>query len=270
MRDHPYEIGGGLKKPGQIHERLLMGNLIPNLTVILRKSAVYEAGSFDEHISYAGDWDLWLRVAKIGKIHFIPETLACYRVEDDERPARHWASADGINETFAILNKNLDKYINISPDIVSLARAWVYVRAAIAAAQLNYPDFGYMYWLDALKESPSFFDNGDVQKMTITAVFIALLIENNQGYEFAVKFLHRLAAGLPVKKNKSNKIKRALIGQYFQQIVYLANKRKDFVVVRKYIFPALFRYPSWAADCDFWKIVFRAWIINEELVNALS
>ncbi|MDQ6624203.1 MAG: glycosyltransferase, partial [Verrucomicrobiota bacterium] len=49
---------------GDIFWRLLRGNFIPGLTVVLRREALLAAGLFDPRLRQVEDWDLWLRLAQ--------------------------------------------------------------------------------------------------------------------------------------------------------------------------------------------------------------
>jgi len=63
---------------GYIYDQLLMGNMIPALTVTMRMEAVKTIGPFNEHI-WIEDWEYWLRLSKRFKIHYINKILAYYR-----------------------------------------------------------------------------------------------------------------------------------------------------------------------------------------------
>ena len=63
-------------------ERLLVDNIIAcGSTVVLRKSALLDVGSFDASLLAAQDWDLWLRMAmrRPGNVWCVPEVLTSYR-----------------------------------------------------------------------------------------------------------------------------------------------------------------------------------------------
>lgn len=50
--------------------------------VMYRRDVVLSIGGYTESFSYAQDYDLWLRVSKLGRIHILPETLMKYRIHD--------------------------------------------------------------------------------------------------------------------------------------------------------------------------------------------
>jgi glycosyltransferase involved in cell wall biosynthesis len=73
---------------------LLGGNLISGSgsAVVARRSLLERAGEFDESLSFAEDWDLWLRLAELCQVDFIPEPLVTIRLHDESmqhRNARH-------------------------------------------------------------------------------------------------------------------------------------------------------------------------------------
>ena len=60
---------------------MVRGSFIDPSTLLAKKEAVIKAGLFDENLSSAEDWDLWLRMLKIGNFAYINEKLAYKRVD---------------------------------------------------------------------------------------------------------------------------------------------------------------------------------------------
>ena len=58
---------------------VLEGCFVNPAGVMLRRSAVQEAGTFSENIVWAVDWHMWLRLAKQGAFFFLNRPLARYR-----------------------------------------------------------------------------------------------------------------------------------------------------------------------------------------------
>jgi glycosyltransferase involved in cell wall biosynthesis len=70
---------------GKVFCDLLMGgNTISGSTsaVVARRDLLERVGGFDERFFFGEDWDLWLRLAKITEIDFVPEALVSIRLHD--------------------------------------------------------------------------------------------------------------------------------------------------------------------------------------------
>lgn len=67
---------------GDCYERLLMGNVICNSTVMIRRSAFDAVGGFDLSIdgNTVADYAMWLRLARRFTFAFVPEELAVFRL----------------------------------------------------------------------------------------------------------------------------------------------------------------------------------------------
>ena len=58
--------------------QMLLENLVPSPTPLIRKEVFQTVGGFDESRRFAEDWDLWLRVTEFAPIVAQQEALACY------------------------------------------------------------------------------------------------------------------------------------------------------------------------------------------------
>lgn len=72
--DLPQVFGGPVIPPQMMYETLLRANFLNCCTILMRRSAVMEAGLFDQTLRSCEDWDLWLRM--LPKHSFIG-TSAC-------------------------------------------------------------------------------------------------------------------------------------------------------------------------------------------------
>lgn len=61
---------------------LVRSNVVPTSTVVVRRSAVDEAGGFDDRYTVGEDYDLWLRVARVTGVYALPLVLCDYLVHD--------------------------------------------------------------------------------------------------------------------------------------------------------------------------------------------
>lgn len=67
---------------GRVFDRLLRTNAISGSAsaVVIRLSCLQEVGGFDEGLSALEDFDLWLRIARIGSIDLVEEDLVALRL----------------------------------------------------------------------------------------------------------------------------------------------------------------------------------------------
>jgi alpha-1,3-rhamnosyltransferase len=92
-----------------MYEKLLTDNIIPALTVFIRKECFDKVGGFDNNL-WAEDYDMWLRISKEFPIAFIDEPLAYYRIHD--KNLSHIAVSVA---TFKIIRAIMKKQYNEEP-----------------------------------------------------------------------------------------------------------------------------------------------------------
>jgi len=64
----------------QIKRRALMANPLAHGATLYRREAALRVGGYDESLAGFQDWDLWLKLGKIGKLYNFPEYFLHYRV----------------------------------------------------------------------------------------------------------------------------------------------------------------------------------------------
>jgi len=64
---------------GNVFNELMVGNFIPQLTVLVRREVLDMVGGFNLRYKIAQDYDLWLRIAEQYPLDFTEEPLAKYR-----------------------------------------------------------------------------------------------------------------------------------------------------------------------------------------------
>lgn len=73
----------------QFIRTLLLRDLIPHSSVLMRRDVLLELGGYDEAIPCCDDWDLWIRIALAGhRIVYVPHILYRYRLHDDNMSRR--------------------------------------------------------------------------------------------------------------------------------------------------------------------------------------
>jgi len=64
---------------GACLDRLFLGNFVLVPGVMTRRSILDRVGPFDESLRSVEDYDMWLRIAEVSEIGFVPEPLASWR-----------------------------------------------------------------------------------------------------------------------------------------------------------------------------------------------
>jgi glycosyltransferase involved in cell wall biosynthesis len=92
------------KVEGWIYKDLLKDNMIPNQSVMVRRSCFDEVGFFEESLDIIEDHDMWIRIAKKYEIAFLEETLSLYR---EHSQGRSKATEKTMNRKIGVMEKHL-------------------------------------------------------------------------------------------------------------------------------------------------------------------
>lgn len=76
---HGKLVPEGYIAPNYSPNRLLRGNFIPHPATFVRRDWINEAGRFSEKLKYAMDYDLWLKLSKIGAPKELNQPIAAFR-----------------------------------------------------------------------------------------------------------------------------------------------------------------------------------------------
>lgn len=100
-------------RPGRVDGQqfgaaLLVQNTVAVNGVALRRDVFLKAGGFDEALWYTADWDLYLKMARIGAVDVRPEVTTAYRVHGNAQTVT--ASRD-ISEFRRQLDEVIDRHL---------------------------------------------------------------------------------------------------------------------------------------------------------------
>jgi glycosyltransferase involved in cell wall biosynthesis len=68
---------------GDLHPRLLRGNIIGPQTALISRAAFHAAGGFDRRLRNNNDWDFFIRLSERGKIGFLDDPLVLVMYSDN-------------------------------------------------------------------------------------------------------------------------------------------------------------------------------------------
>jgi len=107
---------------GHITGPLLANNFVPFNTCLVPRRILDEVGGFDESLSMAIDYDLWLRISTRYPFHHLPKVLARYRIWGGQMSHRTGERLDNAL-------RMMTKFMRENGDAVTPAearRAWAY------------------------------------------------------------------------------------------------------------------------------------------------
>ncbi|OGR89166.1 MAG: hypothetical protein A2992_09890 [Elusimicrobia bacterium RIFCSPLOWO2_01_FULL_59_12] len=83
---------------GRVFNFLIFYNFIPTLTTLVRRDVFERVGFFDTRpdLRAAEDYDMWLRIARLHRVRYVPEVLAEYRLHPENISSNIFAGYDRI------------------------------------------------------------------------------------------------------------------------------------------------------------------------------
>ena len=97
-----------------VRRELLQRNVIVHSSVVFRRSAYERAGGFDRSLPQMEDYELWLRMGRLGPIAIVRDTLVFYRIHPGQisRVAKPYgAHVRAVNRA----RRRLAKYLHVGP-----------------------------------------------------------------------------------------------------------------------------------------------------------
>jgi len=94
---------------GFVFKDLLLEDFIPNPSVLIRKEIIDKVDGYDKSL-FNEDWDLWLRIAKDHKIHFMVGEFCKYRIHPESMMRR----SESLVKVYKSSVKGLIKHLGMS------------------------------------------------------------------------------------------------------------------------------------------------------------
>lgn len=110
--------------------KLLIQNTISLPAVMFRRDTVLKLGGLDEELWYTADWDLWLKLAQLGGLAWLPRCLAGFRLHASSLTVSGSRDLADFRQQMEIV---LDRHAGALPE----SRRAVVKRMASASIDLN-------------------------------------------------------------------------------------------------------------------------------------
>ena len=194
--------------------RLVEGNTLcgGGSCVLTRRGWVNQLGGFDTTLSYPEDWDMWVRLARLGPFAYIPAVLMSYRVFGWNKVIKIETTERIIQQHLKIIDKMFVDWPQDAAEREHLRRhalATYHLRVALYAYQAHEPEQGCAHLQQASEHNLSLHLRDHLVQLAIDR---AMLIERDSGkLEPAEVFLQAFFANLPnTLKQHANAVKSAL------------------------------------------------------------
>ncbi len=119
-------------------ERLLVQNFLAIPSPVFRRTAAVATGGMNEALWFSADWDLWLRLAALGPVHFLAERLCAFRIHPASQTAsRKLRPSEWEEQLTTVLAHHIEGWPaepQVRARVERAALASVAVNAALSAA----------------------------------------------------------------------------------------------------------------------------------------
>jgi len=131
----PLKNGSRPLDPSYLTERLLVQNFIAVPSPIVRRDAWLACGGLDTTLWYTGDWDLWLKLSRIGDVMYHNEVTAGFRVHGASATVTGSHNlADFAEQQRRVVNKYIEAVpVARRPRMRRLSDASISINTALAA-----------------------------------------------------------------------------------------------------------------------------------------
>ncbi|MHB1598764.1 MAG: UDP-N-acetylmuramoyl-L-alanyl-D-glutamate--2,6-diaminopimelate ligase [Acidimicrobiales bacterium] len=131
IRSNPVPLAGSSPTTSVTTDDLLVLNRFQTSTVLVRRTAFARARGFSPRLDGAEDWDLWLRLSRLGSIVKLNSPLVCYR----DHPTGY--SKDLRRHHDAVLEIVRRELVEAESTRSREIRAWHHLRFAVAFARFG-------------------------------------------------------------------------------------------------------------------------------------
>jgi hypothetical protein len=107
-------------KPNKVSQCLRIRNVMAHPSVMMRRSTVIEAGLYRDEWNGAEDYDLWFRLAKLGRLLNIEQPLTRYRIHDNQVTKRNRLNQQELDNSVRkvnLLNTSTPRMLKASKEI---------------------------------------------------------------------------------------------------------------------------------------------------------
>ncbi len=233
--------------------QLLLGNPLHVGSVLVRRDWQERAGFFDESLRSYEDWDMWLRLARLGcPMSYVSQPVSLYRFHTAQmtRDGRQMTTA-----TFAVLDK-LFADPTLPPDWQAM-KDRAYSQANLRKTAQAYRNRDYDTGQESLRQAIALDPSLMADEGAALARHFAAWVElpkTSDKFAFLEDIYHNLPPELtPLQARRKQELGRAAM-----QVAFEAYEKKEMAETRTAVRRALRYQPGWLANRGALSILLRS------------
>ncbi len=252
----------GSYPPLEDHEtfycRLLLGNLIPSPTPVVRRSRCNAVEGFDPALRQGEDWDYWLRLVKDARVAIVSEPLACHYICSREDHL-HKMSARQVHTAYQhIIDKaRLDPVC--SPARINMALALIQLDSAVIEIGLGHGEAGQFFLDRSLQSEPELLTTHANLAVMRLVNLILQAFPDFYSVGASVRLASRFWEPLPHTAHY-RQLRRKTIGQIYASYFFRAAQLGNAANLVRATLPMLVYDPSMARNRGVWSFLLRAFL----------
>ena len=184
--------------------------------VMTRRALLVQLGGFDTSLNYGEDWEMWIRLSRLGLFASIPKTLLLYRLFGPNKILKAETSDRVIEQHLRVIDKSLRDWPDDTAEREQLrqrALATYHRRVALYAYQSHKLEQGRTHLARAIELDASI---GQRMNLVQLAVDRATLIERESHAMEPVRvFINEFFANLPAYVAQFGTAAKSALGWYY-------------------------------------------------------
>lgn len=175
--------GRRVKFTGWVYEQMLIGNFLENgSNPLIRSQILKEVGDFDESLSAAEDWDMWLRLCATHKFACVEKPQVLYRVSPNSMSTKlkkqEAACLQVINRVFMHEKAQTLQHLKQK----SLAHLYKYLtfKAIEAPPDKQQTQIALQFWWNCISNSSYFLEEWQIMLLALVKISFPQLCSSLQ------------------------------------------------------------------------------------------
>jgi glycosyltransferase involved in cell wall biosynthesis len=187
--------GGHITKNGNVHRHLLLRDFVESgSNPLIRKEALMKVGGFNEALSAAADWEMWLRLAAQYEFVSIPSPQVLYRVSSQSMSANVWKmEAESLQVIEQVFNQ-VPESLSLKRQVLGQRYQYLTLKALEGQLERHRGFIAIRFFQQAIRNDPTWLRRIQLMLIIWGKIAIATLLPTSsaQGMSKAIKgWIHR-------------------------------------------------------------------------------